>query len=98
MFGRDDGMTVRVDVPLRAGGVDLEPGDYDVSVDEAGTAIVLCRDGAEVLRADALARSSKAKVRKPEVDLRQVVGEPRRLLVVRTPPAEEWVLSLDERA
>ncbi len=91
-------MTVRVDAPLRAGGVDLEPGEYDVSVDEERSTIVLHRDGEEVLRADAFARSSKAKVSKPKVELRQVAGEPRRLLVARTPPAEEWVVSLDERA
>lgn len=90
-------MTVDVDAPLRAGTVDLEPGTYDVTVDEEGSAIVLSRDGTEILRADALARGAKAKVRTPQARLRQVVGEPRRLLVARTPPSGEWVVSLDER-
>ena len=97
MFGRGSGMTVCVDAPLRAGGVDLDPGDYEVTVDEDSSTIALRRDGTEVLRAEALARSSKMMVRKPKADLHKVAGEPRRLLVARTPPAEEWVLSLDER-
>jgi hypothetical protein len=98
-FGLGGGdMRVEVDAPLRADGVDIEPGHYEVTVEEESSTIVLSRDGAEVLRAGALARGSKARVRKPNAKLRQVVGEPRRLLVARTPPAEEWVLSLDERA
>jgi hypothetical protein len=91
-------MKLDVDVPLRAGTVDIEPGEYDGTVDEESSAIVLSRDGTEVLRAEALSRGAKAKVRTPHARLRQVVGEPRRLLVARTPPSGEWVLSLDERA
>lgn len=98
LFGRGRGMTVRVDVPLRAAGVDLEPGTYDVTVDEESSTVALRRDGVEVVRADAFARSAKAKVGKPTAELREVAGEPRRLLVARTPPAAEWVVSLDERA
>ncbi len=90
-------MKLDVDAPLRAAGVDIAPGVYEVTVDEEGSAIVLRRDGTEVLRAEALSRGAKAKVRKPNARLRQVVGEPRRLLVVRTPPSGEWVVSLDER-
>jgi hypothetical protein len=90
-------MRLRVDEPLRCGASDLEPGEYDVTIDEASSTIVLSRDGAEVLRMDALARGAKAKVRKPVVKLRKVVDEPRRLLVARTPPSDEWVVSLDER-
>jgi hypothetical protein len=97
MFGRGAGMTLRIDAPLRAGGVDIDPGDYDVSVDEEASTVILHRDGAEVLRAEASSRSSKVMVRKPKVELREVAAEPRRLLVARTPPAREWVLSLDER-
>lgn len=82
----------------RLGDVDVEPGDYDVAVDEETWTIILPRDGAEVLRAEALARSSKAMVRKPKVELRAVAGQSRRLLVVRTSPAAERVLSLDERS
>ena len=98
-FGLGGGdMRLKVDAPLRADGVDIEPGTYDVTVDEPSSTIVICRDGEEVLRAEALSRGSKAKVRRPHVKLRQVVGEPRRLLVARTPPSGDWVLSLDERA
>jgi hypothetical protein len=90
-------MRLTVDAPLRCGSVDIEPGDYDVAVDEDTATIVLRRDGDEILRAEALARGAKAKVRSADVRLREVVGEPRRLLVARTPPSSEWVLSLDER-
>jgi hypothetical protein len=90
-------MRLHVDEPLRSGASDIEPGEYDVTIDEASSTIVLSRDGAEVLRMDALARGAKAKVRKPVVKLRKVVDEPRRLLVARTPPSDEWVASLDER-
>jgi hypothetical protein len=93
-----DAMRLDVDAPLRAGDVDIEPGTYDVTVDEASSTIVLHREGAEILRAEAFARGSKVQVRKPSAKLRKVVDEPRRLLVARTPPSDEWVLSLDERA
>ena len=92
------GMRLHVDEPLRSGDVDIDPGTYDVEVDEEGSAVILRHDGAQVLRADALARGAKMKVRKPSVKLRKVVDEPRRLLVARTPPSDEWVVSLDERS
>ena len=91
-------MRLRVEEPLRCGPTDIEPGEYDVTVDDASSAIVLSRDGTEILRADALARATKAKVREPSARLRKVVDEPRRLLIARRPPSDEWVVSLDERA
>jgi hypothetical protein len=91
-------MKVRLDVGLRAGGQDLEPGEYEVAVDEDASTISLRRDGSEVARAPALARAAKMRVADPNAQLRQVSGEPRRLLIVRTPPSTEWVLSLDELA
>jgi hypothetical protein len=89
-------MNVHLDVPLRVGDRDLEPGDYEVVVDEDRQRISLRRDGVERAAGPAIARAAKMQVQEPRSQLRQVQGEPRRLLVARTPPANEWVLSLDE--
>ena len=35
-------------------------------------------------------------MRKPKIELRQVADASRRLLVARTPPANEWVVPLEE--
>jgi hypothetical protein len=93
-----DGMRLKISDALRADGTDIEPGTYDVAVDEEASAIVLSRDGAEPVRVQALSRASKAKVRRPSVRLRETDDEHRRLLVARTPPADEWVVALYTRA
>ena len=91
-------MRLRIGEPLRAGDTDIEPGAYDVTVDEEASTIVLSRDGAEPVRLAALARASKAKVAKPAVRLRDTGDESRHLLVARKPPADEWVVALYARA
>ena len=89
-------MKVSLDAAMRAGDTELAPGEYEVAVDEDSSRIVLRRDGDDVANEPALARAAKMQVSEPNVQLRQVKDEPRRLLVARTPPASEWVLSLDE--
>ena len=93
-----DGMRLKIGEPLHADDTEIAPGTYDVTVDEDGSAIVLSLDGTDPVRVEALARASKAKVRKPSVELRETDDDLRRLLVARTPPAAEWVVALYTRA
>jgi hypothetical protein len=86
-------MNIRLDRLLCAAGVSLPPGEYEVSVDESSHRVLLSELG-RVLRIPGVRRSSKMRVDEPSVQLRQVVGEPRSLLIVRVPPATEWVVSL----
>lgn len=90
-------MKLRIDRALRCEDETTIPaGTYDVEVDEAGSSVVLARDGVQVAAPDAVLRPAKRAVRKPKVELRDVADAPRRLLVARTPPANEWVVPLDE--
>ena len=89
-------MKVRVDRPLRCDDTTIAPGRYEAEVDEARSAVVLTRDGAPSVTLAAMLRPSKAAVRKSKIELRQVADAPRRLLVARTPPANEWVVPLEE--
>ncbi len=89
-------MKLRIDRTLRHEDSTIPAGEYEVEVDEEGSSVILKRDGDVVAATRATSRSAKRAVRKPKVELREVAGEPRRLLVARTPPAEEWVVSLDE--
>jgi hypothetical protein len=87
-------MTVHLDRAIRIGDTRLPAGDYEVQVDEPNGKVLLSRD-AETFRLDASRRSSKMQVNRPSVQLRPVVAEPRWLLIVRTPPASEWVVNLE---
>ena len=87
-------MNIRIQRSARAGGILIPRGDYVVSADELEGQVVLINTET-VLRVGALRRAAKARVTAPTVQLRQVVGEERDLLIVRTPPATEWVVSLD---
>ncbi len=89
---------LRFPLPLRAGGQLLPPGRYDVSVDEAAGEIVVAGipQAAGVIHVPALERASKVRIPDVRAQLRKVRGEPRWLLVVRTPPAKEWLASLDQ--
>jgi hypothetical protein len=88
-------MKIRIRKTARSGSARIPPGDYEVGVDEQSGQITLA-GGSAVFKLDALQRPSKARVNKPTAKLRQVVGEPRWLLVARTPPASEWVVSLQD--
>jgi len=89
---------LRFPLPLRAGGQLLPPGRYEVRVDEAASEIVVLGipQTASVIHVPALERASKVRVSDVRVQLRKVRGESRWLLVVRTPPAREWLASLDQ--
>lgn len=90
-------MKLRIDRALRCEDDTAIPaGTYEVEVDEDGSTVVLARDGAQVAAPAAVLRPAKRAVRKPKVELREVADAPRRLLVARTPPANEWVVPLDE--
>lgn len=90
-------MKLRIDRTLRCeDDTTIAAGTYEVEVDEAASTIVLARDGAPVAAPAAVLRPAKRAVRKPKVELRDVADAPRRLLVARTPPANEWVVPLDE--
>ncbi len=86
-------MRAHVPASVSAGGITLEKGDYAVVVDEQSHSVLMSR-GAFAARLPALERASKVQVRKLRAELRPVPGEDRWLLVVRTPPAREWVVSL----
>jgi hypothetical protein len=87
---------VKFDVALSWDGITLQPGGYEVSVLPEECVVVLRQRDTEVARLAATLRSSKMRVKQLHAQLFHVQGEPRRLLVVRTPPADEWVVSLDE--
>jgi hypothetical protein len=86
---------LRIDAALRFEGSTIPAGTYEADVDEDGSTIVLRDDDNVVATLAAMLRPAKRAVRRPKVQLREVAGEPRRLLVARTPPANEWVASLD---
>jgi hypothetical protein len=88
-------MTTHFDTPVRAGEVWLPSGDYQVNLEAESGQIVLSNPGG-VYKVQALKRGSKMRVGRPTVQLRPVTGEPRHLLIVRTPPALEWVASLQD--
>jgi hypothetical protein len=75
----------------------IPPGDYEVTINSAEEAIVLS-NGEDTWQLKALERPRKMLLREPRVELRQVVGEPRWLLIVGLPPATEWVASLHKEA
>lgn len=87
-------MQIHTDIPLRAQGLFIAPGDFRVTVREDAGLVRLTSD-TESHELEATRRSSKVASRKPSAQIRQVAGEPRHLLIVRTPPATEWVVSLD---
>jgi hypothetical protein len=87
-------MQIHTDTPLRAQGLSIAPGDYEVAVQE-GAGLVRLTSDTQTHRLEATQRSSKVEVESPSAQMRQVAGEPRCLLIVRTPPATEWVVSLD---
>jgi hypothetical protein len=91
---REIAMKIRLDIPVRVGDIQIPSGEYQVEVHEASKLVRLSSTTA-VFKLAAKERSSKMRVKNPSTQLRQVVGEPRRLLIVRTPPATEWVTSLD---
>ena len=78
------------DEPVRVGGVLVDPGRYEVRVDESRERIVLSNEQ----RSYALTgfyRAAKEQVKASYAQLRKVDGESRRLLVVRVPPGVEWI-------
>jgi hypothetical protein len=87
-------MKIHLDSPLQAQGITIVPGDYEVHVEEADGLLLLVGETASI-KLKPIKRSSKMAVRNPSVQMRQVANEPRYLLVVRTPPATEWVVSLE---
>lgn len=87
-------MRIHTDTPLRAQGFFIAPDDFRVTVQEDAGLVRLTSD-TESHELQATQRSSKMESRKPSAQMRQVSGEPRYLLIVRTPPATEWVVSLD---
>ena len=88
-------MNISIRKPLKAGSIHIPAQRYEVTVDQQRSEVVLAGVNA-TFKLDALQRSSKARVTTPSVQLRQVVGEPRWLLIVRMAPANEWVASLEE--
>ena len=88
-------MEIEITNTLYAGNVQIPPGRYSVRLDEATQTLILAKAGEEV-QLTPLLRSSKMQVRRSTAELRQVGGEPAMLLVVRTPPAQEWVVRLEK--
>jgi hypothetical protein len=86
---------IRLEQALRYESTTLPPGTYVLRLDTAQGEIALSGPPA-ALRLKPLVRSSKVRVKRPEARLAQVRGERRRLLIVRIPPATEWVVSFDE--
>jgi hypothetical protein len=82
--------TVDVDEPVRVGGILVDPGRYEVRVDESRERIVLSNDE-RVYALTGFFRASKVQVKTASAQLRKVDGETRRLLVVRVPPGMEWI-------
>ena len=89
-------MHMEIEIPnlLHAGNVQIPADRYSVRLDEATQTLILTKAGEEIQLTPML-RSSKMQVRRSTVELRQVGGEPAMLLVVRTPPAQEWVVRLE---
>jgi hypothetical protein len=87
-------ITIRLDRPLRHGSTILPSGAYALELDEVECEIALSGPGSLRVRPDV--RNSKVRVRRPEARLADVRGEARRLLIVRIPPATEWLVSFDE--
>lgn len=88
-------MRIRLDGPVRVGDVRIPSDEYRVEVREADGLVRLSGSTA-AFELVAKGRSSKMRVKSPSSQLRRVVGEPRQLLIVRTPPATEWVVSLKD--
>jgi hypothetical protein len=88
-------MEIEITDMLCAGSVQIPPGRYSVRLDEATQTLTLSKAGEEV-QLTPLLRSSKMQVRHNTAELRQVGGEPAMLLIVRTPPAQEWVVRLEK--
>ncbi len=88
-------MRMHLATPAQVAGNRLPAGEYEVGVDEERGQVTLAGAGG-TLRVPATRRSAKMRVDKPSAQLRQIAGEPRRLLIVRTPPAIEWVVSLQD--
>jgi hypothetical protein len=83
-------VTIDGDEPVRIGGMLVDPGRYEVRIDESRERIVL-QSGVRTYALTGFFRAAKISVKSPEAQLRRVEGEPRRLLVVRLPPGVEWV-------
>jgi hypothetical protein len=81
---------VEGDEPVRIGGMLVDPGRYEVRIDESRERIVLT-SGARSYALTGFFRASKTQVKVAYAQLRKVEGEPRRLLVVRVPPGVEWI-------
>lgn len=88
-------MNIRFDRSFHTGVLSLSPGNYQVNIDVDSVQVILSNATGE-FRLGATKRSSKMRVTKSSSKLRQVVGEPRWLLIIRTPPADKWVVSLQE--
>ncbi len=88
-------MNIHIKRPLHARELSLSPGNYQINIDEDNNQVVLS-NATGMFRLGATKRSRKTRVTRPSAHLRQVVGEPRWLLLVQVPPAHEWVVSLSE--
>jgi hypothetical protein len=73
----------------------IPSGTFEVEVDEQAEKVRLSATGQQVFL-NATLRSSKVRVTNPVVRLFPVEREARWLLIVRMPPAREWVVNLEK--
>jgi hypothetical protein len=88
-------LTLELAEPVCAGETRIASGTFEVAVDEQNGKVRLSGAGLEVLLSATL-RSSKVRVNTPVLHLLPVEREPRWLLIVRMPPAHEWVVNLEK--
>ncbi len=83
-------VTVDGDEPVRIGGMLVDPGVYEVRIDESRERIVLS-SRARTYALTGFFRASKVAVKSSQAQLRKVEGVSRRQLIVRLPPGVEWI-------
>ena len=89
-------MKIQLKQPVWVKNIELPTGEYQVSVD-ADNEMVILSQADKSFSLDAKRRYRVFRFKHPSVELRQVVGEPRWLLLVRSPPVTEWVVSLTQK-
>ena len=94
---RKNSARARIDRTVWAQNQAVPPGDYQVTVDEENHKIRL--EGTDTtIVLSASVRQTKIRVRSLSVYVDDVAGENRQLLIVRTPPGTEWLVSLQGHA
>jgi len=88
---------VQIPFAVRAGNLQIPGGKYTVRLDEGAQTVILSGEGRE-FQLTPFPRSSKMRVSNDAVQLRNVMGEPAMLLILRTPPANEWVVRLEKQS